>query len=423
IMQSIDDKIGISKSLNNIGVIFKNQKNYEKALEYYTKSLEILELVEDIDNKKNIGISLSNIGNLHFKLKNYDEALEFHFQALKIFEEIEDKWETARTFTNISRLFSKVKEFSKSLSYLERSLELTKKIKAKGLIKDNYDLFITLYSAQNNYQKAFEYFKLYSEIKDSIFNEESSNKIAEMQAKYDTEKKEKEAEIYKLKNIHLVEANKKIEEQQKHLRLITRILRHDLNNNLTVILSAIKMFFRKDDRSYLKEAIKKVKKSFDLIGKMRDLERLISSNQSLKLFSINKVLQEVLKNYQNKNINLSNLSGNILADDTIYSVFDNIISNAFVHGQTEKIDISMSEDSNNLIIQIADYGKGIKDSIKEKIFEESFRHGKTGNTGLGLFIVKRAMKSFEGTVYVRNNQPQGSVFILTFKKSDVIIEL
>ena len=88
-----------------------------------------------------------------------------------------------------------------------------------------------------------------------------------------------------------------------------------------------------------------------------------------------------------------------------------------------KINISISEKSNNLIVKIADYGKGIHDSIKEKIFEESFRYGKTGNTGLGLFIVKRAMKSFGGTVYVRNNQPQGSVFILTFKKSDLKEEL
>ena len=52
----------------------------------------------------------------------------------------------------------------------------------------------------NDYRNAYQYHQLYSQIKDSIFNEESSKQIAELQTKYETEKKEKENKILKSVN-------------------------------------------------------------------------------------------------------------------------------------------------------------------------------------------------------------------------------
>jgi signal transduction histidine kinase len=66
-------------------------------------------------------------------------------------------------------------------------------------------------------------------------------------------------------------------------------------------------------------------------------------------------------------------------------------------------------------MRIADYGKGVPPEIKGMIFQEGFRYGEMGNTGLGLYIVKKTMERYGGQVSVEDNQPKGAVFVLRFK--------
>ncbi|MCK4694401.1 MAG: HAMP domain-containing histidine kinase [Candidatus Cloacimonetes bacterium] len=54
--------------------------------------------------------------------------------------------------------------------------------------------------------------------------------------------------------------------------------------------------------------------------------------------------------------------------------------------------------------------------ITDNIMVTVFIHGKTGHTGLGLYIVSKAMESYGGSVSIEDNQPNGSVFILTFRR-------
>ena len=59
IRKELGDKKGMGNSYNNIGNIYKDQGNYEKALEYASKSLAIY---EEIGDKKGMGNSNNNIG-------------------------------------------------------------------------------------------------------------------------------------------------------------------------------------------------------------------------------------------------------------------------------------------------------------------------------------------------------------------------
>ncbi len=68
-------------------------------------------------------------------------------------------------------------------------------------------------------------------------------------------------------------------------------------------------------------------------------------------------------------------------------------------------------------IIVADQGSGIPDSIKEKIFDEGFHYGSSGNTGMGLFIARKTIESFGGTLTIEDNEPQGAKFIITLRKA------
>ena len=66
-------------------------------------------------------------------------------------------------------------------------------------------------------------------------------------------------------------------------------------------------------------------------------------------------------------------------------------------------------------IKIADYGKGIPESIKENIFEEGISFGDSKGSGLGLYIVKKTVERYGGSIIVEDNTPQGTIFIIKLK--------
>ncbi|MEA2096362.1 MAG: tetratricopeptide repeat-containing sensor histidine kinase [Candidatus Cloacimonadota bacterium] len=206
IYEEIDDKDGIAITNNNIGNIYYVLTDYEKSLKHFIKSLRIY---EELDKKFGIAAASNNIAFVFQISGNYDKALQYSFTSLKISEEMEEKFSIANTSNNIGELYFLLENYDEALSYFLRSLKLAEEVEAKSLKKNSYHSLSNLYSIKNDYKKSLEYFKLYTEIKDSIFTEESSGKIAEMQTKYETEKKEKENVILKKDNkIQKLEINK-----------------------------------------------------------------------------------------------------------------------------------------------------------------------------------------------------------------------
>ena len=66
-------------------------------------------------------------------------------------------------------------------------------------------------------------------------------------------------------------------------------------------------------------------------------------------------------------------------------------------------------------IRVADYGKGIPEKIKDKVFEEGFSHGESASTGQGLYIVKKLVDRYGGEVEIEDNKPKGAIFVLKLR--------
>ena len=86
--------------LNNIGYIYRMQKDYSRALSYYNRSLVI---ARQMDDKAFLATTLSNIGKIHEAENNFTQALSHYEQALKLVRDIDDKDLEARVLNN-SRL-------------------------------------------------------------------------------------------------------------------------------------------------------------------------------------------------------------------------------------------------------------------------------------------------------------------------------
>jgi len=128
-----------------------------------------------------------------------------------------------------------------------------------------------------------------------------------------------------------------------------------------------------------------------------------------------KVANGVINNYPDIEINVTG-TGKAYADNAVYSVFENIISNAIKHGKTTKMDIDISSDEEFCIIKFVDYGIGIPNKIKDEIFDEGFQYGETGHTGIGLYIVQKTIDEYDGFVTVEDNKPNGAAFVIRLRK-------
>lgn len=76
--------------------------------------------------------------------------------------------------------------------------------------------------------------------------------------------------------------------------------------------------------------------------------------------------------------------------------------------------------SGSVVLQIKDNGAGIAENEKDKIFSKFYRIGseatrKTKGTGLGLYLCSKIARDHNGDITVTNNEPQGSIFAVTFK--------
>jgi len=191
IREELEDKRGLGYTFAFIGKIYSKQGNYDKALQYYLKSSNIC---KEIGNKKGLAIAFDNIGKIYADLAMYEIALSYQMRALKINKEMGNKRGLIYSLGSIGKTYVNQKQYDKALDYQKNSLKLAKEIGSQTLIRDAYSAISKTYSLMNDYKNALEYYQLHTSIKDSIFRE-SSGKMAEIEAKYKSEKKDREIKL------------------------------------------------------------------------------------------------------------------------------------------------------------------------------------------------------------------------------------
>jgi signal transduction histidine kinase len=104
------------------------------------------------------------------------------------------------------------------------------------------------------------------------------------------------------------------------------------------------------------------------------------------------------------------------------SIFINLLENAIKYSpENTRIDISLKEANGLLMLEIKDEGIGIPETERSKVFHKFYRIGseetrRTKGTGLGLYIVKRFVQIYNGSITLHANEPRGTVFLLSFPR-------
>ncbi|MFO8132615.1 MAG: PAS domain S-box protein [Thermoplasmatota archaeon] len=222
---------------------------------------------------------------------------------------------------------------------------------------------------------------------------------------------------YYLGTVEDITERKQAEEQVARLndtlRLINKIMRHDLLNHLNIAQSALELFEEDRDMSFCEKARSRMLQGMQLIKRMRELEALVGSGGSLRPYDLRDVVEEAVAGCP---VDCATRGrGVIRADDAIYPMVENLVRNAVEHADATSIDISITRSNGrgNVELRIADDGTGIPDPLKEKVFEEQYSYGSSAGSGLGLYIVRQTVERYGGSIHVEDNKPRGTVFVMT----------
>ena len=119
-----------SAALGNIGLVYSDKGDLDKALEYYQQALKIH---RDIGYKLGEASALGNIGLVYSNKGDLNKALKYFQQALKIDRDIGHKLGEANQLGNIGLVYSDKGDLDKALEYLQQALKIFIEIKAPSL--------------------------------------------------------------------------------------------------------------------------------------------------------------------------------------------------------------------------------------------------------------------------------------------------
>ena len=191
----LGNQLQISKALMNVGNVLAMKGDMDEAMDYYQQTLQIK---EKLDDKTELSQLYNNIANIHFAKEEMDKALPYRLKALEMDRLTGDQYQIALKTYNLAEYFLNTNAPQKALPYINESKAIAEQLEISGLVNDNIQFLSLYYELTNKPAKALEFQKLYAQSIKGTFSKELSERVGEMQVKYETEKHEKESQAIKL---------------------------------------------------------------------------------------------------------------------------------------------------------------------------------------------------------------------------------
>ena len=409
IYKKLNNHFALAACHANLGSVFLDLPNYDSALHY---SLLATREFEEQNIRQFLPTTLTNVGIVYDSLGNVALAKEYLLKAKALHEEYDNKKELATVLIQLSNIYLKTNDITLAETSTRQAILLAEKIGALEQQMRGHRMLAEIHAKSKNYLAAFQEHKLYVTVKDSLFQQEKSKQMAELQTKYETEKKEKEIDIQQLvireQNLTLqrnqtfiaglsgllilltllgvlwrsrtkLQQQKEMEQQQrKHQEELTQSIielqerergrfAQDLHDGFGQMITALKF--------QLENPKRETENTSQLIGQMHDEIRNVSfalSPQVLVRDGLIQALTELAARLNKSDkVNLTvqstglenRLSGN--SEITIYRICQEWLNNVLKYSEANKIILQLVNHPDELVVTIEDDGKGFKTDLLE----------------------------------------------------------
>lgn len=477
----LNNQLGLGRSLNNIAFSAHRGKLKDSALIFGHTALEHNSKLGD---QYLIAFSLRTLGDVYFDEGAVDRSIDYFLASLTAARSAKSNFIIETSLYRLGKAYQQKKQWKESIAYLLEAIEVSKMLGAKGEQATIQKLLAYSYAQIGDYKKAYESQATYIALNDTLFEERSRARFAQMQVAFETEKKQAEINLLKKEDeaqkekirdqrlytflllvvVGLVMAlwlvswrrNKFKQLANKQLRLqkaaleqasyqkdkIFSILSHDLRMPIASLSGVLQLV---EKQSLSEEAFSRIKHALS-----KQITSLNTTLDNLLLWSRNQmegvrdvqasecVLYEIIENNRQLLASVANQKKIVIHNEVsalakayadIHHV-DIIVRNLLLNALkfTEEggtITIQSCDEDNQVTLDIIDTGVGMTEEQIAKLFKVNTHFTTTGTknekgAGLGLLLCKEFVEANRGTLSVKSELGNGSQFSVTLPKSKYV---
>lgn len=426
IFRTLKDENTLATVLNEWGVVYEFQNDFDKAIDFYSQSLKTRIKFND---SLGMAYSYSYMASAYLQKNDFKQAEELSIRSLQIFEKIKNQFGVAIQSSDIALMYESKKDFNKAISYLTLSDSIARSFNYKDLLSENYRRLSTIYAQLNDYKKALKLYQEHIIIKDSLYNSNTQKNIADLYVKYETAEKDNQLLQQENKNAkqqitilligsllaivsiltYYIYRSRKLKEEKLKLETqntlqndrlrISRDLHDNIGANLTYINNAVQSIPQEDNQiknlqSLLNETIIELRRTVWLINKPSvKLDEWIVKLREYYL-KVNEVKLSITIIENEESILTSKQATNL------FRVIQEATNNAIKHSQASSVKVSIQSENNMLMIVIKDNGRG-------------FDQNKASN-GFGLSNMQLNIQEIGGEFSLETESGQGTKIRVKF---------
>ncbi len=444
IYKKLNDEEGMGTILNESGVVFEYKEDYDEAISRYKRSLATRQKMNDTVG---IAYSLNFIGGAYTQQKKFKEAEDNLLRSLELRKKLKDSFTIALSHSDLGYMYKEQNSLDKAIEQYQLSNTIAIDMKFADLLLSNYRELAVIAEKKGDYSLSLEYYKKQTALKDSIYSGEKMKQIEQLNAKYQTEKKEQQLKLqrteisrknYLLMGISLAgillilfgftfyrkrQLQNKMDlqaEVMKQQDIATRAIitaeenerkriAADLHDGVGQMMSAAKMNLSAfENEISFKDEHQKI--SFEkLIGlvdesckEIRSVSHQMMPNALLKS-GLASAVKEFIDKIDNRiiKINLHTEGLNERLDSNtetvLYRVIQECVNNVIKHSGASNLDISLIKDADGIAATVEDNGRGFDTADKQK-FE-----------GMGLKNITSRVEFLKGTVDFDSSPGKGTL--------------
>ena len=206
--------------INNIGSLYHDQNEYDSASIYFDRALEIQSEAKDL---KGVAITLGNIGIIHAVEGNTDKAIEYYNRSIEMKKELVDFFGISYSYINMGNLHRNIGKYDEARKYYKTAIAYTDTAEAKGVKAACYQRWARSERRAGNEQYAIELEMKSRDLEIEVMRERQESEIKQLEAAFNLDKREKELMISE-QNVLLLEKDQRIKLIQLTILIVALIL-------------------------------------------------------------------------------------------------------------------------------------------------------------------------------------------------------
>lgn len=461
---------GMAGAMANMGISLKLLGKMDSAVNYYNMAAEVFRQLGDAVNQAKMN---SNIGQLYLAEGDYEKAMRFLNVAINMMEEQKNYNDLVNTLNAKTTLYLKKEQFKAASETARRAITLAEQQGYLMGAKNAYDNLAKAQAEEDEHSGALESLKKVQLLNDSIRTKEQEKLVAEMEARYASEKKDLQIKQQQnqlvMQNLRMRygyavaalltvlvlflsftywrirKLNAKLREQHKNLeakneelaqlsafkdRLLT-VVSHDVRNPLTGIKSMLGLQASgaiqvEEFTEWNVDMTKRIDSALGMLSNLLEWSKLqyVGLKPYPEKLDLNLFLRDVVEQAQYQAalksvyIKWEAVPGaTVIADRHMLRVcLYNLLSNAikFSH-KGSSVWLMGRQKPNEMVIEVIDLGVGMDAEAKSRVLEprRSFSTYGTENekgSGVGLVLVHELLTLMQARLEVESEPGEGSVF-------------